>query len=418
MDKLFSFTAIFILLVISNLHSRSFDGKLKIYFLCQENTKCDQNYLISTLTDFSFVRDRFSCDFQIVQSQVDAGINSVNVSLFFLGYNKFENLRDTINYNVEDFASSNDVYRKKLIEMIYLGIKKLEAQVTNEITNDTLKVPNDKFKNWQFSESISGYFAGDQNSSSSSLKLSSLARRETLNHRLGCLLYFDFNKDKFTFESVGDSGNDTIIQVIAKRNVKQISFEFLKKINGHWATGFRSSFYESEVANIKRRLSYRGLIEYSIFDYSEFTSNRIYLDCEIGTEVSKYVDTTIYLKLNENRMYNIASIQSSFTKPWGTMNFGCFFKYYLSDLRQNSLYLGTGVEWSVFKGLNLSLSGSYQFIHDQISLPKDDVTLEDLLTQRRLIFSNFDFDIYIGLSYTFGSIYSPQVSPFFRDFNF
>jgi len=52
-------------------------------------------------------------------------------------------------------------------------------------------------------------------------------------------------------------------------------------------------------------------------------------------------------------------------------------------------------------------------IHDQLSLPKGEATLEQVLLRRTMLETNYNYYFSIGLSYTFGSIYSNVVNPRF-----
>lgn len=51
--------------------------------------------------------------------------------------------------------------------------------------------------------------------------------------------------------------------------------------------------------------------------------------------------------------------------------------------------------------------------HDQLNLPKGDASLDEILLRRRELATDYDYHISIGLSYTFGSVYSNVVNPRF-----
>ena len=52
-------------------------------------------------------------------------------------------------------------------------------------------------------------------------------------------------------------------------------------------------------------------------------------------------------------------------------------------------------------------------IHDQISLPKGQATIEQVLLRRTMLETNYSYYLGLGLSFTFGSIYSNVVNPRF-----
>jgi len=52
-------------------------------------------------------------------------------------------------------------------------------------------------------------------------------------------------------------------------------------------------------------------------------------------------------------------------------------------------------------------------IHDQLSLPKKELTEEEIILQKRILATQYSYYLSIGFSYTFGSIYSNIVNPRF-----
>jgi hypothetical protein len=68
--------------------------------------------------------------------------------------------------------------------------------------------------------------------------------------------------------------------------------------------------------------------------------------------------------------------------------------------------------------LQFGVGGNFEFIRDQISLPKSGASRDDVLTRRRLIASNFSYFMGVGFSYRFGSIYNSQVNPTFKGLNY
>jgi hypothetical protein len=56
----------------------------------------------------------------------------------------------------------------------------------------------------------------------------------------------------------------------------------------------------------------------------------------------------------------------------------------------------------VFKGFSVRFLENLEFIHDQISLPAGDASLEDLLLQQKQIATEFESGLSLGVTYTFG----------------
>jgi hypothetical protein len=86
---------------------------------------------------------------------------------------------------------------------------------------------------------------------------------------------------------------------------------------------------------------------------------------------------------------------------------------YFFDLAYNNLRLNINANLRIVKGLSFNMSGSFAFVHDQISLPLGVSTLEDVLLQRKMQATDYSYSTYFGFTYTFGSIYNNVVNPRF-----
>jgi hypothetical protein len=70
----------------------------------------------------------------------------------------------------------------------------------------------------------------------------------------------------------------------------------------------------------------------------------------------------------------------------------------------------------LFKGLSFDIFGSFERIRDQLSLVKGEISEADLLLRRRQLETGYSYRGQIGLSYTFGSMYSNVVNPRFGQY--
>ncbi len=69
----------------------------------------------------------------------------------------------------------------------------------------------------------------------------------------------------------------------------------------------------------------------------------------------------------------------------------------------------------MIKGLSFRVFSYVSMIHDQLSLPKRQLTEEEIILQKRLLATQYSYYVSLGLSYTFGSIYSNIVNPRFEN---
>jgi len=154
-------------------------------------------------------------------------------------------------------------------------------------------------------------------------------------------------------------------------------------------------------------------IEYNIFPYSQSTRRQLRLLYGIGYIYNKYNDTTIYNKIEENLFGQKLEIAYQVQEKWGSVNVSLEGSNYFYDFSKNKIALEGFVNIRITKGLSLSVFGSVGRIHDQLSLIKGEVSEADILLQLRELASEYSIDGGIGLTYTFGSIYSNIVNPRF-----
>jgi hypothetical protein len=347
--------------------------------------------------------------------------------LIFLGQEKFARMKDTLvffNTNVD----TEDIKRKRMLQFLKLGLTTYIArspQAENlEISfgdmtsdkSDTLKA-KDKYNLWQFSIGTSGFFNGNRNNSSRSLGSFLSASRETEKESVSIDFGNNLDREKFTL-FYRENGIDTSRTIIATRDQQYLFSYYRRKLNEHWGLAINLQGSRSIVDNLDLSANLNPAIEYSVLPYKDFNTSRIVLKYNIGPQYLDYADSTIYLKVKELLVQQGIGATASFTKPWGTLSFGVQFENYLSDFDKNNLFIGGGFSWNVTKGLRFGIGGNFQFIHDQISIPKGDVSIEDLLTERRLIGTTYSYFFGTGISYTFGSIYNSQVNPTFKGLSY
>ena len=65
------------------------------------------------------------------------------------------------------------------------------------------------------------------------------------------------------------------------------------------------------------------------------------------------------------------------------------------------------------RGLSVNFGGSIEFIHDQLFLPKEEASEDEILLQTIRLPTTFEYEISFGFSYSFGSIYNNVVNPRF-----
>ncbi len=397
--------------------------KLKLFLDCNQQWLCDMDFLRKEFTAVDFVRDRFLSDVQVISNVQFTNGGGESNTIRFIGQKAFEGQLDTITY-FNEATATEDAKRKKMLKTLQLGLMPMlldkgnmdDIDITFKVKeSNTETKQKDPFDLWQFTISSSGIFNGDRNYSSSDFNSSFSASRETDKTKFYLELYNNINRRKITIYGL----NIENPEVVRIKNDRQQGFtRYNVKLNEHWAVAASGEYSRSVFDNIKGALAFTPSVEYSIFPYAKFNDTRLVVSYGIGPSHFRYQDTTIYEKLKETLVSQKLRVTASFTKPWGSINMGTTWSNYMDDFDKNNFSLGGAVSWNIFKGFKFSVGGSYELIHDQISLPKQGASRDDLLTQRRLIATSYNFFGGVGFSYTFGSIYNSQVNPTFRGLSY
>jgi hypothetical protein len=86
----------------------------------------------------------------------------------------------------------------------------------------------------------------------------------------------------------------------------------------------------------------------------------------------------------------------------------------LDDVRRNREILSGDFRIRIFTGLSVEIQPSVSAIHDQIYLPAAGATRDDILLARQQLATAYQYQMSIGLTFTFGSIFNGVVNPRFN----
>jgi hypothetical protein len=86
---------------------------------------------------------------------------------------------------------------------------------------------------------------------------------------------------------------------------------------------------------------------------------------------------------------------------------------YLNDLGESRRIFYPEADVRLIKGLSLNLFGNYTVLHDQLYLPKGSLTREEVLLRQSQAATSYTAFLYLGISYTFGSVLNNVVNPRF-----
>jgi len=259
----------------------------------------------------------------------------------------------------------------------------------------------DKWNYWVFRTNANTFFFGQESTSFLNLNGSVRATRITDHWKIRSNFNIRYNEQNFETTE----GKSKFIT----RNYN-FSALIVKSINNHWSIGGRTFASTSTFNNTKFRAGISPAIEYNLFPYSESTRKELRVNYSLNYNNIRYEEITVFDKTKETLFNQELEITFEVNQTWGSAETSLEALNYLHDFSLNRVELSANIDLRLFKGFSLRLSGEISSIRDQISLPKEEASDEDILLGRVQLPTSFQYFGSFGISYTFGSIYSNIVN--------
>jgi hypothetical protein len=379
----------------------------KVYIDCMY---CDIDYIRQEITFVNYVRDRREADVHVLITTQPTGGGGTEYTLSFIGRGEFVEINSTLKFFTQKTETEDEI-RKKLVKTLRMGLVSFAANtpICDRISvefNEEVKptAVEDKWNFWVFSLSASSFLNGESSMNMTSIYGDFSANRVTPESKLRLGLSGSYSENNFEIE-------DTTIT--STSSSKSFSGLYVKSINDHWSVGGFLNLSSSTYRNIQLMVAPCPAVEYNFFPYSESTRRQLRCLYRIGYSFSDYREVTIFEKTKENLIFEGLSFTLELKEPWGTISTRLEGTHYFHDFSKNRLEISGDLSLRLVKGLSLNMFGSFSRIHDQLSLPKGGASYEEILLQRKELATDYSYFAYIGLSYTFGSIYSNVVNPRF-----
>ena len=379
----------------------------KVFIDCNH---CDRDYYREHITYVNHVRDRKDADVHILMTEQQTGSGGREYTFAFIGLKDNAGLDYTL-IHASGPTDTRDEIRQGQLEVLERGIfpfliKTPIAEFIDLDFREKLEptAVEDPWKFWVFSISGDGRLSGESTQSSHSLDVNVSANKVTPDIKIRLGLSADFDEEKYDYE------DETISSTSDQKNFSSM---VVKSISEHWSVGSWVEAESSTYSNLDAQFTVAPAIEYNFFPYSESTRRQLRCLYKIGWNSVDYIEETIFNKTKETLFNQSLNVTLEVREPWGSVSTSIEGSHYFHDSSKNRINLYVNLDFRIFKGLSLDIYGRYERIHDQLSLPKGEATLDEVLLSRKELATDYDYSISIGLRYTFGSVYSNVVNPRF-----
>ncbi len=390
-------------------------GALRVFFDCSTfGGVCDFDFYRREIPFVNYTRDREDAQVHVLLTSQRTGAGGRRFTLDFIGREVFAGLDDrlevTTRANLSDEQTLTEIAR-----VLQLGLVRYVARTEQaadirirfagaEAAAGAVATPeSDPWNFWVFRARGNVNLNVDERTEFYRLSGGFSANRVTEGLKL------EFSVGGNYFENRFDTSDTTTVVSIRR----SYDFEGLNvwSLSDHWSFGVAYEASHSTFENEDIQLDFGPAIEFNIFPYSESTRRQFNLLYTVGVSYNDYIEETLFLETVETLPRHSLGASLSVRQPWGE-SFGFLeFSQFLHDLSKNRFNVFVGADFRLFRGLSLNLNANYSRIRDQINIPAGDATEEEVLLRQRILQSGFEYGFSIGLSYTFGSIFSNVVNP-------
>jgi hypothetical protein len=366
-------------------------------------------YIQENIAYVNYVRDRESAHVHIMMTRHESASAGTNFVITFIGRERFEGMNNKLIYWSPGTNTVDDT-RKGFVGMLRMGlvpylastamISQLTVTVNGDISIEREPVV-DAWQSWVFEVYGGGNFYKESKQSRLDSRWGFSMDKISEDWKIRVRPFFNINRRKY----ITDEGT-----VINNSHRHGFNGYLIKSINQHWSRGFFLNMLSSTFHNMKYNIVGSPGIEYSLFPYSEASRKAITLVYRVGVGHHNYIEETVFLKERENLAQQALELSIRFQQPWGSFRTNVTASNYFHDFNLNRTDFYSQLNLRITKGLSLSLNGSFNFINDLVSLPAGELSLEDILLQRRRQATNYQFSGAVGLTYRFGSQFSNVVN--------
>jgi len=389
-------------------------GALRIFLDCQQYTPCYWDYVKTELNYVDYVNVREAADVHILVTSLGTGAGGREFTMKFVGLGDFAGVDDELLY-VTLPTDTEELARRGFVRMLKLGLVRYQLraglagplEVTHEAPKSNARPPAsrsgaDPWNHWVFRTRFNGRIDSESASKEREAGGSFSASRVTEAWKMSFSGNENYSEDKYTYS---DGTSYTSV-----RRGFDVTAQGIKSLTPHWSAGGKAFVAQSTYENKDRVLNATAAAEFSVYPYSESTRRQFTFQYLVGVTDFDYIEETVYEKTRETVASHTLRSSFDLRQTWGSLSADADFSQYLHDTSLRRRSLSAEADVRLFKGFALNLYARTAAIHNQIYLPAGEATDEEVLARQRQLATSYRHTIYVGVSYTFGSIFSNIVN--------
>jgi hypothetical protein len=387
-------------------------GELRVFLDCQ--TGCDGDYVRTETPWVAFVRDRTVADVHVLVTGLGTGAGGQEYTFALVGQGAFRARRDTLRF-VSLPGQAPDLVRQGFTRTLQLGLVPFVSRTTGAARlrviaegdggpSAAAAPADDPWNAWVLSVGLSGSVEEEARQRELDVDGSASARRITETWKVGVSGSASVDRDRFELD------DRVVINVQESYSGGAV---IVRSVGAHWGLGAQTAASSSTFQNTRLALRVAPAVEYSVWPYAEATRRQLVVQYSVGLSDFRYREETIFDRVAETRPTHALVVGYDTEQPWGSADAELEAASFLDNTRQNRVEFDASVDLRLVRGLALQIGGSASLIRDQLAIVKRDATPEEILLQRRALLTDYRYSGYVGVRFTFGSIFSSVVNPRF-----
>ena len=388
---------------------------LRVFLDCR-TFPCSSTYLRTEVAFVNWVRDRTLADVHLIITSSQTGGGGRHYVFDFIGFRDLAGQDDRLTLTSLGTDTQDEIL-SGLSRVIAAGfaryatligqvggfeisaVEEAEPGAARLVAADQVQDP---WSFWVFEISSSIYFEGEETERRRRYRGSIEARRTT-------------ETWKSEFEWFGNSSRDEReledgSVIMDDRTNWSANILLAYALADHWSIGTISGAGASTRRNEEFGSNASGALEYSFFPYEDAPRQSLTLRYEVGLRYFDWREETIFGRTEELRPLHELRLQLFQRQPWGESRASIDGRQYLHDSSKWSIGLSGDVEFRIVRGLELEIEADLEFIEDQLFLARAGLTDEEILLGRFDRPTDTMYEVSVGFSFEFGSIYNNVVN--------
>jgi len=381
---------------------------LKVYF---QGGNIDFDYIRRNIEFVDFVNDPAASDVHIIVTRNSTGSGGTNYLLNF--YSKTITQIGDITLNcISSPGDTENAIRECITRALKLGLMPYMNETTNSQQIDIrYSTPDgeqkkpiatvDPWKKWVFRMDTNGGFSLEE--SIKKYNYSFNVRADKIADQIKMKNSF-YMSNRFQ-EVDTDEGLLTSLS-----QFKNAATETVYSLSKRWSAGMFVSVFQSTYWNTQHSFDVKPAIEYNFFPWEDADKRVFTVAYFAGIEMKEYYETTIFGKMDENLWAHNLKLNFELIQPWGEIETRLEGSSYLQDMTKNSISFASDLSLRISRGLSFNMGFRAENVHNQLYLPAQEVSLEDILMGNQKLPSTFGVSGGVGLRFQFGSLYNNVVN--------